>query len=406
MSKSSYINFTKHTIEELPLPEKKGAHLRFFDLNTRGLYILITHGGARTFYARRKIQGKSERFCIGRYPDISIEQARTRAMEFQSKLSYAQNLAAVRREQNKEITLGELFDQYLEKHLKRNSKRWMDIQASFDRGFSHWKSRRLSVISAEEVLELHQSIAEKRSPLTANRAVEILRAMYNKAIKWRIYRGENPATIVTMFPETIRSRVLEEHEFESFISALEAEPDSDMRDFFMLALQTGVRRANLLSMRWDDINLDAKTWLIPKEKTKTGDPYLVALTIADVQILKARKKNASSEYVFPGSGTSGHMVDPKRAWARIIKRAGLSNFRIHDLRRSMATLMANTGANAALIQGAMNHRDIKTTLTVYAHSGKNAEREAKELAQKVFLNRQTGHSNVVAFRKRQSPGRR
>ena len=395
MAKSNYINFTKRAIDQLPIPEKAGTQLRFFDESVRGLYVLVSTGGTKTFYARRKIQGKSERFCIGRHPDISVEQARTRAQEFQSKLAFGQNLAEVRKEQNKEMTLGELCDLYIDKHLKKKAKRWQDIEAVFRRSFSHWKSRRLSTIGAQEVLEIHQEIADARSEVTANRAVEVLRAMYNKAIKWRIYYGENPATIVTMFPEKIRSRVLEEHELEKFFAAVEAEPE--YRDFFLLALQTGARQSNVFSMRWEDINFDTSTWTIPQEKTKTGEEYRIALTSADITILKERTKG-TSPFVFPSDSARGHLIDPKKAWKRVLKRAGISDLRMHDLRRTMATWMANSGANAALIQGALNHKDIKTTLMVYAHSAKNAERDAKERAQQsVRKKSKSVNNNVVDF---------
>lgn len=400
MAKSNNINFTKRAIDQLPLPSGHGERLTFYDDVVRGLYVLVS-SSTKTFYARRKIQGKSERFYIGRYPDISIEQARVRAKEFQSKLSYGQSLAGVRQEQHKEMTLADLCEIYIEQHLKKKARRWEDIEAIFRRSFSHWKSRRLSTIDAQEVLSIHAQIAEARSEVTANRAIEVLRAMYNKAIKWRLYKGENPATIVTMFPERIRSRVLEEHELDGFFAAIEAEPE--YRDFFLLALQTGARRSNVLSMRWEDINFETKSWTIPHEKTKTGDEYRIALTEADIAVLRDREAG-DSPFVFPSDSASGHLIDPKKAWKRILKRAGIANLRIHDLRRTMATWMANSGANAAVIQGALNHKDIKTTLMVYAHSAKNAERDAKEKAQQTAVRRKKKplKGNVVAFERKKA----
>jgi len=127
------------------------------------------------------------------------------------------------------------------------------------------------------------------------------------------------------------------------------------------------------------------------------------LTDIDLAILKKRMVTAPGEYVFPGANGQGHLADPKRAWARVLKRAKITDLRLHDLRRSMASWMANSGANASLIQGALNHKDIKTTMLVYAHTAKNVERDAKARAQQTLLKGSKRRLNVVPFEKRQTP---
>lgn len=118
-----------------------------------------------------------------------------------------------------------------------------------------------------------------------------------------------------------RSRVLDEGEYERLQAALDREENPGMRDFFMLALLTGARKANLLAMRWKNINFTSGTWTIPGETTKTGDQYIVALNDIDLVILKKWIVSAPGEYVFPGDKNQGHLADPKRAWARVLKRA-------------------------------------------------------------------------------------
>lgn len=81
-----------------------------------------------------------------------------KAQEFQALLSVGQNFAEVPRQAHKEMTLGELFDQYVERHLVKKGRRIAEITASFDKAFSHWKSRRLSVIDPTEVMDIHQKL--------------------------------------------------------------------------------------------------------------------------------------------------------------------------------------------------------------------------------------------------------
>lgn len=402
MTDERRFNFTKRDIQELPLPTEVGKRIDYWDEKTRGLFVRVSYAGTKTFFVRRKVLGKSERLLLGRFPDLTIEQARAKAADFQSNIARGNNLADARRDQLDEMSLGELFQAYLDRHLRKKARKWWITEQDFTRNFDHWKNRKLSTITLEDIETFHHKTAEARGKYAANRAIELIRAIYNKGIKWRLYKGENPATPITTFPERTRSRILNEDELDRFFKALEVDENEKMRDFFMMCLFTGARRANVQQMKWADINFSSKTWLIPGEKTKTGDPYLVALTEEDLKILKRRVMASKSEFVFPGKDGVGHLIEPKRAWARILKRAGISDLKLHDLRRSMASWMANTGANASLIQGALNHKDIKTTMLVYAHTLKDAERTAKEAAQKSFLRRESKLStpNVVPFSKR------
>lgn len=89
--------------------------------------------------------------------------------------------------------------------------------------------------------------------------------------------------------------------------------------------------------------------------------------------------------MFFGNGKTGHLVEPKRQWRNDLSKAGIENLHLHDLRRSIASRMANSGANVALIQSAMNHKDLKITLTIYVHTVKDAERDARWKAHALML---------------------
>ena len=316
--------------------------------------------------------------------------------EFHSSISKGHNLAQVRREEFGEMTLGELFDEYIQRHAQKSCKTWNVIVQSFERDFQPWKTRRLSAIAAEDVEKLHGRIAQTRGQYAANRALELLRAIYNKGIRWKLFRGDNPAANLTLFKEETRIRILQPNEFDKFLEALEYEADDTIRDFIMLSLLTGARKANLLSMRWSDINADAKLWFISGEETKNGRPHAVPLTERELAILRRRFQTKKNEYVFYGDGATGHLVDPKRAWRRVLKAAGITDLHLHDLRRSMASWMANTGANVSLIQSALNHKDVKTTLFVYAHTVKDSERKAREKAHNFMLSRKKKNVQSVS----------
>ena len=151
-------------------------------------------------------------------------------------------------------------------------------------------------------------------------------------------------------------------ELTPFFTALSESTNEIMRDFFLLALLTGARRANVSAMRWADIDLVAGVWRIAK--TKNGTPQTVTLSPEAVTVLESRKAGGG-EFVFPGEGTTKHIVEPKKAWATLLKAAGIENLRIHDLRRTLGSWQARTGASLPIIGKSLNHKTHQAT-AIYA----------------------------------------
>ena len=401
MAETKKFNFTKKAIENLEPPEGSKQQDRYYDSKTRGLFLLVTTGGAKTFYVRRKVKGKSELYMLGRFPELTVEQARAKAGGFHSALTDGKNIAEARRAERAELTLGELFAEYMERHLRKSRKTWKELEEDFTRHFGHWKNHRLSTITRSDVEKLHTTIGETRGRYSANRALDLLRAMYNKGIRWQLHKGDNPAMGITEFTELPRERILQPNEVERFFRALDSEDNQNFKDFITLCLLTGQRRSNVLAMRWADIDFRGRSWHIPGEKMKNGQSQMLALSQSELDILVRRTEDNVGEYVFAGNGRTGHFVEPKRAWARLLKRAAIEDLHIHDLRRSLASYMANSGADVAMIKSALNHKDIKTTLNVYVRTARAAELSAREKAHQLMREFAKGDTadNVVPLRK-------
>ena len=143
-----------------------------------------------------------------------------------------------------------------------------------------------------------------------------------------------------------------------------------MRDFILMAVLTGARRGNLIEMHWDDIDLTNATWRI--EQTKNNEPQIVTLSNQAVQLLKTRQAETKKGYVFPADCEVGHISDPKQAFMRVVKRAGIPYGRkvangvtLHDLRRTLASWQAMTGASLTIIGKSLNHKSQAAT-AIYA----------------------------------------
>ena len=138
-------------------------------------------------------------------------------------------------------------------------------------------------------------------------------------------------------------------ELARLFKALEHEQNQTAVDYILVSLLTGARKSNVLSMRWSEIDFKEAVWRIPGTKTKNGDIQTIPLNEPALDILSVRRKETSSFFVFPGSGKTGHFQEPKKAWARVCKMAGIEGAHIHDLRRTMGSWQAKTGASIPII---------------------------------------------------------
>lgn len=368
---SHHLNFTKAALSKAPAA-KKGTKDYYYDEREKGLMMAVTGAGTKTFYLYKRIEGRPERLMLGRFPDISIENARKLAVKAKGEIAGGANPQQERRSIRDENTFGELFHDYMEKYSKVHKRSWAYDEREVLKYLSHWFKRKISSFKRSEIERLHAKVGKENGLYQANRLLERIRSIFNKAIEWG-WEGPNPAVGVKKFKEKSRDRFLQPDELPRFFEALSNEPNEAARDFFMISLLTGARKSNTLAMRWKDINFTTATWRI--EETKNGDTQSIHLPKEAMDILTERKWKSESQWVFEGSGKSGHLADPKKAWARILTEAGIENLRIHDLRRTLGSYQAATGANGYIIGKSLGHRSQQST-AIYARLNLDPVRES------------------------------
>ena len=369
-------NFTKRALEDLSTPSK-GKRAYYYDTKVRGLGVSLTDKGSITFIVYRKVNGKPERITLGRYPDLSIENARGKASNVNSEIAQGINPNKEKSKIKKELTFEELFALYLERYAKAHKKSWGNDSTQYRIHLKQWDKRRISSIHKADVETLHAKIGKTSGQYAANRVLSQLSIMFNKAISWG-WDGSNPAIGIKKFRETSRERFLSGEELPRFFKALQEEQNRVLADFFMISLLTGARKANLLAMRWQDVSIAQETWRIPE--TKNGSSLLVPLSPEAIAILTERFKDKQNDWVFPSSTSkSGHLKEPKSAWKRILERAQLKDLRIHDLRRTLGSWQAATGANSYVIGKSLGHKTQQAT-AIYARLNIDPVRASVEKA--------------------------
>lgn len=413
MGRDSF-NFTHVKLSNLRAVEP-GKRDYYYDSKLDGLVLRVSDTGAMSFWAYKWRDGKNVRINIGRYdpdamqvpefdadplcvlssnPSLTVEHARKLAAAVIMQITAGKDPLAAKRG-FKGITLGDLFKEYLHGYAIEHCKTWKVMEECFYRYLDDWKTRPVSSIKRSEVQMLVNKLGKENGRATANRTVELLRAIINKGKQWELIECDNPATGITKFKLKHRERFVYAEELPRLIEAIAAEENEEIRDYVLISLYTGARKMNVLTMRWADVDLENAVWRIPDTKNDTAQTIL--LTGPELEILQRRFDNRKKfDYVFPGTGTkSPHLADPKKGWYRILKAAKIKDLHLHDLRRTLGSYMAMTGASLSVIGNALNHKDVSTTRKVYAQSAHEAERTAREVAHKKMFDKSEKTENKV-----------
>jgi len=429
------VNFTKAILGTLPLPPT-GKRFSFKDERVKGLIIRVTANGQKTFQLYQKHQGRPVRVTLGTFPDMSIENARKEATMAKGALAGGNNPNVEKNRIRKEITFKELFDLYMERYSKVEKKSWQYDEREINKFLSQWFNRKISDISKYEIKTLHLKIRENNGLYQANRMLERIRSMFNKAIEWG-WDGGNPTQGIKKYKEESRDRYVLPFEMPLLLQALEAEHNEVARDYIYMSLFTGARKTNVLQMRWEQVDWHNRTWRIPD--TKNGEPVVVPLSGKAEEILERRLKSSNANpWVFPSdTSKNGHLTDPKKAWIRVKQRAtltlwsqedklaqimadkkqslpsdhdigslfrsvekeaigrkaelpkGLMDIRLHDIRRTFGSYQAISGASLQIIGKSLGHKSQQST-QVYARLHNDPVRASIDTATEAMFNLSNG----------------
>lgn len=425
---SEKLNFTRASLSAIIPPEKGRRY--YLDDHARSLIIDVQASGTKTFQVYRKVSGSPVRIALGQFnPDlteskdipsgtdvlemignaakINVRIARKLAEAVNASLDKGINPAQKARHARmvalQEFTLRQAFDRYYADHLVPHGKRTADdLCNDFDRylgkvmpgqkktrgkekvkspGSVDWEVRKLSSISQSDIRKLMVSLKDNVGSRTANKVFVLLRSIYNKVIAWRLYAGENPCTGIEKFKENSRERFVTGEELPRFLAAVEKIDNPDFKDFVLLSLYTGARRANVLAMRWQDLNFHAGILTVPSEFSKNGSPLTIPITTIVRTVLEKRKAamTVASPYVFPANSISGHMSPPNKRWKALLADAEIANLRLHDLRRSLGSWAAMQGTSLPIIGKMLGHKTSQAT-AVYAHLQFDPVKVAMEMA--------------------------
>jgi integrase len=375
----------------------------YSDLHQRGLIAWLLPSGTIQFVVRYRWQGKNRRHKLGDYSDVfTLAKARKAARAALTKvdagLDPAGALQAAKRAPVAGATWADLTADYIERHAKRKKRSWKDDERMLTAEIpASWQTRPVTAITRRDVRDLVEAIAERGSPITANRCLALVRKILNFAIE-RDWIDANPASLIAKpGAEVSRERVLTDDEIRKLWRCLTRLPTTveqaapgrrrahgtkddpicpispSQAALLKLRLLTAQRGGEVARMRWQDLDLAAGWWTVPSEHAKNKQAHRVPLVGRALDIVKAQQPKKEDQdmtshtvpdratgddravFVFSG-GETGAQDRAKKAPAIVGKAIGI-DFRGHDLRRTAATKMAEAGIGQSDIAKVLNHAE-------------------------------------------------
>lgn len=247
---------------------------------------------------------------------------------------------------------------YLESYALPNKKSWRKdlnyINRTLVPTFGH---QSLSKIKRIEVVSWFVALSSSSGPYYANRALEILRKMFNCAIDWELMENKNPATRIQKNKEKPRTEFVTPDVLPKLLTALTVCKSKQVRVAILFQLFSGLRPGEVLSLRWEDIDLTQMQFSV--RHTKNGSDHTLPLTTELAELLEQLPRKG--EWVFVGRHKSQPLRNIHKQWYLIREAAGLPSLRLHDLRRTVGSYLAGANFSERIIGQILNHQSAKST---------------------------------------------
>ncbi len=341
-----------------------------------GLGLRIYPSGKKAFVFSYRYQGRKQLKTIGRYGDITLNQAEDQVRKDIAALLDNRNPLAERKADRLGDTISQLCNVYIDRYASTKKTGDEDIRRIKQRILPVWASHKIKSITKQDVMGLHVKIG-KDTPYEANRLLSLISKLFGFAANMEMIAAghPNPAIGITRFKEDKRDRFVSAEEFPRLIEAIQNEPNQYARYALWLYLLTGLRKEELLSAKWTDIEKAGNDLQLRIENTKNGKTHYLPLSDAATTLMDQITRVDGNPYIIVGKNEGAHLVNIDKPWQRVRKEAGIEDVRLHDLRRTVGSWLAQSGNSLHLIGRVLNHSNTSTT-AIYARFGQNHVKEA------------------------------
>lgn len=363
----SSFNLNESFIRSYPTPEKT---TEIYDSKINGLAVRIFPTGTKSFVYRYKWGNRSKRYTIGQFPKLSLTRARELAKDLYAKIRLGIDPILEKKErieEQKSPSFRRLKKEYIAKHLSTvRESTSNEFERIINKELTSLNSLQLNQITKSRVLKiLDKKAYAEEHPTQANQIKIVLSSMYSFALKRDLVDANLMSSISTYATgESKRHRYYSESEISEIWNQIELMPSPTKHTFQILFL-LGQRKSETLKMKWDDIDSSNQIWIIPPHLAKNKQEHHIPIPKAAFKIINSLNKK--SQYVFQSPVKDGCPIQSiKRQTKKVKDGSEIKDFRVHDIRRTMATYLAKLGTDRTVIGKILNHKGLSGDNSVTA----------------------------------------
>ena len=298
--------FNSYILDSLPAPETGFDVVQ--DLSEPRLRMYITQRGVKSFFVRKRVNGRDKRIIIGKYPDTDIETAREKVSQVLEDVS---KKIPVRR---KKISFKSFVDFYLEHKVRRSEDSLIKLKRAINLHFQKLFEKNIQDITEKDIKNTLDNIDGRAM---AARMQELLQSIFNYAIEMG-YNKTNPSDTIERITVVRRQRKLNKSGLQKLLSAIKKEKDINMRSAFLMLIYGFAPKTKIFKMRWEDLDFNHDLW---------GD-----MPLSDRAVLLLQDMPQDGEWVFMGRGRF-HLTDPRVAWKHVVTKAGIPDVTMDDVHK-------------------------------------------------------------------------
>src|SRR5262249_31440383 len=364
---------TKRTVDQLQCGVVWDGEIKGFGVRCRA-------SGAKYYVLKVRVGGRQRWITIGRHGSPwTPDNARREAQRLLGLKATGHDPAMERDRQKGAATIAELGTRFLQEYVAQHCR--ARTAEEYQRAVRQYITpalgrHRIADLTRADVAALHHKYRDR--PYQANRSIAVLSKMMNLADAWGLRTDSiNPCRHIKKYKEVKRDRYLTLEELRRLGKVLaDAQADGKETPFVLAAIWllilTGARLTEVLTLRWEHVDLRHGVLRLPDSKTGAKPIYL---NNAAVQLLRNMPRLQGHRYVIPGNKPGARLINLQKPWRRLRAKAGLNDVRIHDLRHSFASVAAGTGMSLPMIGRLLGHTQASTTQR-YAHLATDPVRAA------------------------------
>jgi integrase len=351
-------------------PEDK----RLNDTEISGFHARITPSGLITYYLFYRLNGKQVNYRLGIEGQMSPAQARDLAKNKIAEVTQGVDVQAVRKNErtktknSKYSTLQYFLDNKYSPWLKsRNPKTAERTVKAFNSSFPTLMGFQLDDINAWEIEKWrNKRLLDGIKPATANRQITMIQGCLSRAVEWGAIDNHDLKKVKNLNVDNSKIRYLHTDEEKRFRECLKVNKTVFLESIVLLAMNTGMRKGEMLSLQWNHVNLESKIVTVDFQNAKSGKTRHIPLNTQACNALYSwKEKTDGIGYVFKDKNNAP-LKDFPHVWRSLLDEAQITNFRFHDLRHHFASKLVMASVDLNTVRELLGHSDLKMTLR-YAH---------------------------------------